>query len=129
MKTKKNIDLPLQGEELNLRLLRTLFAEALVGISGIKPMPGFSMMPSETPNMFRLFFRVHCHCGAAALLTLEIAKTKRMDAINAAMPSLIQRLRQQESAFSDLSCEDHGRLAHLKANRSGLSSSKIPSPQ
>jgi hypothetical protein len=127
--TRANVGLPLLGEELNLRLLQTIFAEALDGMSGIKPMPGFSMMPSETPIMFRLFFRVHCPCGAAALLRLEIAKTKRLDDIKTALPSLIQQLSQQESTFTNLSCEDHGRLANLKANRSGLSSSKIQSAQ
>lgn len=126
MTPKENVGLPLQNGEFNLKLLWTLFAKALDGVPSIKPMSGFRMMPSETPDIFRLFFRVHCHCGAAALLTLEIAKTKSLDDINTALPKLIQRLLQQESAFSNLSCEDHVRLANVKTNRSGSPSSRIP---
>lgn len=101
-------------KDLNLKTLGNLFKRELEETPSIVHMPGFKFMPSETPEMFRLFFKHICKCGGAALLTLEISKNKTLGQIKEAVPGLIGRLKQQQRAFANLKCEDHQRMSNPK---------------
>jgi hypothetical protein len=105
-------------ERLTLGSLRMLFEKAVSGDTSIVPMRGFRLMSSETPKMFRLFFRTGCECGNAALLTVEISKSKSPKELEAAMPSLLERLNMQATRFQTMSCVQHRQMAGREASQS-----------
>ena len=80
-------------------------------------MRGFRLMSSETPKVFRLFFRTGCKCGNAALLTLEVSKSKSPEEIESAMPSLVERLNMQAKRFQAMSCLQHHQMAGREASQ------------
>lgn len=71
-------------------------------------------MPAETDRAYRVFFRVGCACGAAGLLSVEVAKGKTVDEVHAALPALLQGLNAQADRFESLPCEVHTRMAGLQ---------------
>ena len=95
------------NEELNLTTLGNLFKQELAETPSIAHMAGFKFMPSETPEIFRLFFRHICQCGGAALFTLEISKKKTLREIKDSIPALVEKLKQQKQTFANLSCKTH----------------------
>ncbi len=97
--------------------LRQKFSEALQGRTDLVFLQRFRLLPSETPDSFRLFFTTSCGCGAAALLTLEIARVKTLQEVEEAMSPLMGRLEAQAQAFRAMSCETHGRMAQMQSPR------------
>lgn len=95
------------SEELNLNTLGNLFKRELADTPSITHMAGFKFMPSETPEIFRLFFRHICQCGGAALFTLEISKKKTLGEIMVSIPALVGKLKQNKETFTNLSCKTH----------------------
>ena len=94
--------------------IERLLRQALAGQRRIAPLKGFTAMPAETDKTYRVFFRVGCRCGAAGLLSVEVAKDKTVDEVCAALPALLQRLNAQADHFESLSCEDHTRMAGVR---------------
>ena len=99
-------------EKPSLHILGGLFKRELEKTPSIVHMPGFKFMPSETPEMFRLFFRHICQCGGAALFTLEISKKKELTEVMESIPALVSKLNQQKDMFANLSCETHQRMSN-----------------
>ena len=115
-------------EKPNLHILGDLFKRELENTPSIVHMPGFKFMPSETPDMFRLFFRHICQCGGAALFTLEISKKKELAEIMESIPALVSKLNQQKTMYVKLSCETHQRMSNGGKNTPSDSISQLKNP-
>ena len=98
-------------EEQGLERFRTLLHGALAGDDRITPLRGFRFHLSGLAEHQKFFFAARCPCGTAALLSVEVPLAKTAAELEAALPLLVQRLRDQAVAFYDMPCEAHGRLA------------------
>ena len=58
----------------------------------LRPLNGFKLDFSANPGFKKVFFSASCDCGTAALLSLEVSEEKTDSDIEAALPSLIQRI-------------------------------------
>lgn len=103
--------LPLDADEqLATQQTRDLIHGALPEDSGLTPLPGFKMDLSANPGFRKVFFAAGCSCGTSALLSVEVACEKTIEEIEAALPSLVDRLVKQRQAFASMSCEMHTRM-------------------
>lgn len=98
------------GERLDDLELQRRILEALPDDLGLSPMAGFKMDLSANPDFRKVFFSATCGCGTSALLSLEVAREKSPDEIEAALPSLIDGLERQAKQFRSMSCDLHTRM-------------------
>ena len=89
------------------RELQALIAGAVSPGAGLAPLPGFKLDLSANRNFRKVFFKAGCDCGTAALLSVEVGGDKTLDEIEAALPSLVQRIESQAEAFSRMPCDAH----------------------
>ena len=80
-------------EELNLRLLK-----------------GFKMDLSANPDFHKVFVSAHCDCGTAALLSLEVDRSKTRTQVQEALPTLVRHLKNKAQQFAGMSCQMHARM-------------------
>ena len=97
-------------EQLAIQRIRDLVHRALPEDSGLTPLPGFRMDLSANPGFRKVFFAAGCSCGTSALLSIEVAREKTIEEIEAALPSLVDRLVRQRQAFAGMPCEMHTRM-------------------
>jgi len=76
----------------------------------LRPLSGFKLDFSANPGFKKVFFSASCDCGTAALLSLEVAEEKTDSDIEAALPSLIQRIEMQEKSFRRMDCGMHSMM-------------------
>ena len=76
----------------------------------LRPLSGFKLDFSANPGFKKVFFSASCDCGTAALLSLEVAEEKTDSDIEAALPSLIQRIEMQEKSFRRMDCSMHSMM-------------------
>ena len=106
-------------DAVSLEEVRDLFREAVAD----EPMPtllkGFKLDFSGNRDFHKLFFSVRCGCGTAALLSVELAKSKSLSQTKDALPGLVEHLMSKVHQFNSMSCEMHqsmrtgGRLENL----------------
>ena len=73
-------------------------------------MRGFKMDLSANHGFQEVFFSASCECGAAALLSVEIAREKTVDEVKEALPSLVGTLESQVESFRSMPCDIHRRM-------------------
>ena len=76
----------------------------------LRPMSGFKMDFSANPGFKKIFFAASCECETSALLSVEISEEKDDNEIQAAIPSLVERLERQEKSFRMMDCATHSRM-------------------
>ena len=76
----------------------------------LRPMSGFKMDFSANPGFKKIFFAASCDCETSALLSVEISEEKDDNEIQAAIPSLVERLERQEKSFRMMDCETHSKM-------------------
>ena len=76
----------------------------------LRPMSGFKMDFSANPGFKKIFFAASCDCETSALLSVEISEEKDDNEIQAAIPSLVERLERQEKSFRMMDCATHSRM-------------------
>ena len=76
----------------------------------LRPMSGFKMDFSANPGFKKIFFAASCDCETSALLSVEISEEKGDNEIQAAIPSLVERLERQEKSFRMMDCATHSRM-------------------
>ena len=76
----------------------------------LRPMPGFKMDFSANPGFKKIFFAASCDCETSALLSVEISEEKDDNEIQAAIPSLVDRLERQERSFRMMDCGTHSKM-------------------
>ena len=103
-------ELEAQTEIPSERQLYTLISEAVPVDVELRPMAGFKMDLSANPGFRKVFFSAQCDCGTAALISVEVAISKRLSEIKQALPSLISKLEIQAKSFYGMSCDMHKRM-------------------
>ena len=76
----------------------------------LRPMSGFKMDFSANPGFKKIFFAASCDCETSALLSVEISEDKDDNEIQAAIPSLVERLERQEKSFRMMDCATHSKM-------------------
>ena len=76
----------------------------------LRPMSGFKMDFSANPGFKKIFFAASCDCETSALLSIEISVEKDDNEIQAAIPSLVERLERQEKSFRMMDCATHSKM-------------------
>ena len=76
----------------------------------LRPMSGFKMDFSANPGFKKIFFAASCDCETSALLSVEISEEKDDNEIQAAIPSLVERLERQEKSFRMMDCATHSKI-------------------
>ena len=76
----------------------------------LRPMAGFKMDFSANPGFKKIFFAASCDCETSALLSVEISEEKDDNEIQAAIPSLVERLERQEKSFRMMDCATHSKM-------------------
>ena len=76
----------------------------------VRPMSGFKMDFSANPGFKKIFFAASCDCETSALLSVEISEEKDDNEIQAAIPSLVDRLERQERSFRMMDCGTHSKM-------------------
>ena len=97
-------------EPVGEQRIRELICGALPEETSLTPLPGFKLDLSANPGFRKVFFSTRCGCGTSALLSVEVAREKTMAEVREALPSLVDRLVNQERAFESMSCEMHTRM-------------------
>ena len=90
--------------------IRELIRGALPIGATLTPLPGFKMNLSANPGFRKVFFSDSCSCGTSALLSVEVSQEKTMAEIREALPSLVERLVNQQEQFESMPCDMHLRM-------------------
>ena len=96
--------------QVRLEQVQRMLAQALADEPALKLLAGFKLGPAGVPDMHRVFFSVRCSCGTAALLSVEVARSKTVAQVEDALPSLAQHLKSRAKQFAGMSCEGHSRM-------------------
>jgi len=92
------------------KILQNLIVSNMSSEVTLRPLSGFKMDFSANPDFDKFFFAASCDCGTSALLSLEVSIHKTDDEINKALPSLIEKLQNQEKSFRSMNCTMHGMM-------------------
>ena len=101
---------PPSTKSVSLGELYNLLEEAAAGDPNLALLRGFKLDFSGNRDFHKVFFSVRCHCGSAALLSVEVAMSKSLSQTVEALPSLLGHLKTKAQQFTDMSCEMHTRL-------------------
>ena len=93
-----------------LEEIHGLFQHAVADDASLSLLKGFKMDFSGNPDFHKVYLAVRCHCGTAALLSVEVAMEKTFADVEKAMPSLLENLQIKVTMFRNMSCEMHGRM-------------------
>ena len=92
------------------KTLQNLIVSQMSSAINLRPLAGFKMDFSANPEFQKVFFAASCECGTSALLSLEVSIKKSDCEINNALPSLIEKLQNQEKSFRSMNCTMHGMM-------------------
>ena len=90
--------------------IQDLLRDAMAADEGIRLLKGFKMDFSGNQDFHKVFFSVRCTCGTAAILSVEVAKTKTLSQVRDAVPSLVGGLKTKSQQFAAMPCEMHARM-------------------
>ena len=90
--------------------IQVLIGNMLPNDLDLKPMKGFKMDLSANADFRKLFFSASCDCGTSAILSVEVSKEKTSAEIENALPSMIDGLKRQATAFRSMSCNLHTQM-------------------
>ena len=90
--------------------IQELLREKVASESDLTLLRGFKQDFSGTADFHKVFFSISCRCGTAALLSVEVAKSKSLSQVEAVLPSLVKHLKSKGKQFSSMSCEMHARM-------------------
>ncbi len=95
---------------ISLEEVRDLFSKAVADEPKLTLLKGFKLDFSGNKDFHKLFFSVRCDCGTAALLSVELAKSKSLSQTKDALPSLVEHLKSKVHQFNSMSCEMHQQM-------------------
>ena len=101
--------------------LHLLFSQALAEDMSLRLLRGFKPNLSGTLDVHKVFVAASCDCGTAAVLSVEVERSKSYREVEEALPHLVEQLRFREQAFRKMPCAAHaqmrsGGLANAQAN-------------
>ena len=95
---------------VDLSQIHGLFKSALAGESQLSLLRGFKLDFSGNPDFHKIFFSARCECGTAALLSVEVARSKTLSQVQVVLPSLMGHLKGKVDQFRSMSCEMHSKM-------------------
>ena len=95
---------------ISLEEVSDLFREAVAEEPKLTLLKGFKLDFSGNRDFHKVFFSVRCNCGTAALLSVELAKSKTLSQTKDALPGLVEHLVSKVHQFNSMSCEMHQRM-------------------
>ena len=98
------------GASASLDEIHELLRDATTDEPSLTLLRGFKLDFSGNRDFHKVFFSVRCGCGTAALLSVEVSKSKTRFQVQEALPSLLQHLRNRARQFNGMSCEAHERM-------------------
>ncbi len=108
---------------MSLEEVRSLCAEATAGETDLTLLKGFKLDFSANSSFHKVYFSVSCDCGTAALLSLEVAKSKTLAQVEEVLPGLVQHLKGKVGQFQAMSCEIHAAMRTGRPDAGAASSS------
>ncbi len=97
-------------EEIQNLLREAVAREAVADEPALNILKGFKLDFSANKDFHKVFFSIRCECGTAALLSVEVAKSKTLPQVRVALPELVRRLKAKSRQFSAMSCDMHTRM-------------------
>lgn len=61
-------------------------------------------------SALKVWFGVKCSCDTAAVLSVEVERSKTREEVMVAMPQIVDRLRVQYRGFLSMSCSTHQKM-------------------
>ncbi len=102
---------PSSGDvQAGLEEIQDLLREAITDEPTLTILKGFKLDFSANRDFHKVFFSVRCECGTAALLSVEVAKSKTLPQVGKALPGLVKHLKAKSWQFSNMSCDMHTRM-------------------
>ena len=95
---------------MSLEQVHDMLKGAVVDVPALTLLKGFKLDFSGNQGFHKVFFSARCSCGTAALISVEVAKSKTLAQLERALPGLEQHLRSKARQFSGMSCEMHARM-------------------
>lgn len=95
---------------VSLEQVHDLLKAAVVDEPVLTLLKGFKLDFSGNQQFHKVFFSARCSCGTAALISVEVAKSKTLAQLERALPGLEQHLRSKAMQFSSMSCDMHTRM-------------------
>ena len=125
MATKSDSGNPveLSGPPVSLEEVHLLCGEATAGETGLTLLKGFKLDFSANPDFHKVYLSVSCDCGTAALLSLEVAKSKTRAQVEEVLPGLVQHLKGKVGQFRAMSCEMHTAMRTGRPDAGAVSTS------
>ena len=99
-----------RGTPILLEELHALFSSALAGDAQLTFIPRAGAQHPGPPDSFRLYFAARCTCGVAALLTIDVSRSKTAAEVREALPYLLAHLRNRARMFYGMSCQRHAAM-------------------
>ena len=96
--------------EAGLEEIQNLLREAVADEPALTILKGFKLDFSANKDFHKVFFSVRCECGTAALLSVEVARSKTLSQVSEALPELARRLKAKSRQFAGMSCDMHTRM-------------------
>ncbi len=101
---------PDNPQPASLEEVHSLFQEAVAEDTSLSLLKGFKLDFSGNAGFHKVYMAVRCHCGTAALLSVEVAEDKTLPQVEEAMPSLVHNLQAKATMFRSMTCEMHARM-------------------
>ncbi len=98
------------GKPASLAQVQDLLKGALSGESQLKILRGFKLDFSGNPDFHKVYFSARCDCGTAALLSVEVDRSKSLSQVEQALPGLTEHLKRKVDQFQAMSCEMHSTM-------------------
>jgi hypothetical protein len=97
---------PLEGPA-SLPQVQGLFSDATAREAGLTLLKGFRLDFSGNSDFHKVFFSASCDCGTAALLSMEVSRSKTLSQVQEVLPGLLEHLRSKVAQFRGMSCQMH----------------------
>ena len=87
-----------------------LFKGALAEEPRLRLLRGFKLDFSGNSDFHKVYFSTKCDCGTAALLSVEVARSKSLPQVKEVLPDLTEHLKGKVAQFQAMSCEMHSMM-------------------
>lgn len=95
---------------LSLQRIQDVLREATADDPRLTLLKGFKLNFSANQDFHKVYFSVRCDCGTAALLSIEVAKSKTFSQFYEAVGGLVEHLQSKAGQFTRMTCEMHERM-------------------
>ena len=95
---------------VTLAQVHDLFKNALSGEPRLNLLRGFKLDFSGNSDFHKVYFSARCDCGTAALLSVEVARSKSVSQVKEVLPDLTEHLKGKVEQFQAMSCEMHATM-------------------